>query len=343
MSRGVKFTGPLKIRKDDGTLVTVIDEDGNIDAPVTTANPVFTGAATTTIVDVVGTGTTTGIGVDVTGNTALTTGQLISISSSATAIATTGRLFLSTHSGVSGTSAILNEFVSAAADETVITQVTASAALAAGTAFKVSAAAMTTGTAIGATDLDALTTGKGVHIASAATAIATTGRMFLSAHTGATGTSAVLNEFSSAATDETTVVKVTASAALAAGVAVDISAAAMTTGIALDMSDLDALTTGTGIKLYSNSADATARVLLDIKNDHASAAGTIPMRIVQDAVTSTNFRLVAQFSGINLYISDQTSPNTALTAPEGSICLNGSGTGQAFWNTDGATAWTALA
>lgn len=35
---GSSFTGPLKIRKSDGTRVTFVDADGNIDAPITTTN-----------------------------------------------------------------------------------------------------------------------------------------------------------------------------------------------------------------------------------------------------------------------------------------------------------------
>ena len=45
----VTFTGPLYIRKADGTLVTVADENGNIDAPVTTTN--LTASGNTTIGD----------------------------------------------------------------------------------------------------------------------------------------------------------------------------------------------------------------------------------------------------------------------------------------------------
>lgn len=89
----------------------------------------------------------------------LTTGQILSLASSATAIATTGRIFLSTHSGATGTSAVLNEFTSAANDETTVLKVTASDALAAGKVLFVSAAAMTTGTALDISGSVATTTG----------------------------------------------------------------------------------------------------------------------------------------------------------------------------------------
>lgn len=190
---------------------------------------------------------------------------------------------------------------------------------------------------------NALTDGKGLIIASSSTVLTATGRLFHVSHTGNAGVSAVLAEVSSAAADETVVFQALASAALAAGKVVNISGAAVTTGTLLSVADANALTTGMVAQFKSNSSDATARTLVDIHNDHASAVGVVPLKITQDAPTSTNFKLMATFGTIQLFISDQTSPNGALTAIEGSICLNGSATGQAFWNTDGATAWTALA
>ena len=129
-----------------------------------TGNTTITGTAAGTMLDIVATATTTGIGLDLTGNTALTTGQLLTIASSATAIATTGRLFLSTHSGATGTSATLNEFTSAATDETIVLTVGASAALALGKVLNISAAAVTTGTALNISDNTAMTTGTLVNI-----------------------------------------------------------------------------------------------------------------------------------------------------------------------------------
>lgn len=219
------------------------------------------------------------------------------------------------------------------------TTITVTPSVASSTAVDVVSAALTTGKGIDMSDLNALTTGIGVHIASSATAITGAGRLLYSNHTGATGTSAVLNEFASAATDETTVLRVTASAALAAGVVLDISASAVTTGTVLDMGGLDALTTGTALNIVSNSASTGTRTLVNIVNDNALATGTTPLVIVQDAPTSTNFKLLATIGGINLYVSDQTSPNTALSAPEGSICFNASATGQIAYNNNGTTGW----
>lgn len=190
---------------------------------------------------------------------------------------------------------------------------------------------------------NALTDGKGLIIASSSTVLSSTGRLLHVSHTGNAGVSAVLAEVSSAAADETVVFQALASAALAAGKVVNVSGAAVTTGTLLSVSNADALTTGLVAEFKSNSADATARTLVSIHNDNTAATGSIPLKITQDAVTSTNFKLMATFGTIQLFISDQTSPNTALTATEGSICLNGSATGQAYWNNDGATSWVALA
>ena len=140
--------------------------NASTDTLTVNGNATLTGTAAGTMLDIVATATTTGIGVDLTGNTALTTGQLLTLASSATAIATTGRLFLSTHSGATGTSAILNEFASAANDETEIVKITASAALAAGKALNISVAALTTGSALNISDANAMTTGNVVVVAS---------------------------------------------------------------------------------------------------------------------------------------------------------------------------------
>ena len=43
---GTSFTGPLKIKKSDGTKVTIADADGNLDAPVTTTDLTASGSTT---------------------------------------------------------------------------------------------------------------------------------------------------------------------------------------------------------------------------------------------------------------------------------------------------------
>jgi hypothetical protein len=343
--------------------ITVVDADNAASLSVTNntattasvfvfaGSGVFTGSTTSSFMTVTPSGLTTGtaiyaplaamttgVGYHSLAN-ALTTGKIISISSSATAITGAGRLFLSTHSGATGTTATLNEFISAATDESIILQVKASAALALGKILNVSGASVTTGSAIVASDLNALTTGIGVHIASSATAITGAGRLFYSNHTGATGTSATLNEFASAATDETIITQITASGALALGTALGITADSCTTGFGINMS-MDALTTGTMVNLHSDSADTTARSLVHVHNDNSAAVGVTPIEIVQDAIPTTHFKIVMKLAGVTLWISDGTTANGALSGTAGDICFNAGSNKPEYCS--GTTTWTAL-
>jgi hypothetical protein len=255
---------------------------------------------------------------------------------------------------VSGNTTIGN----ATSDTLTVTGNSTFAGTATGNWIDANAAALTTGKIIDISNLDAITTGKAlhidatgitqtdgilVHLDSASTALTSTGRILLVDHTGNASVSGVVAEVKSAATDETVVFQALASAALAAGKVVNVSGAAVTTGMLLSVANADALTTGGIAQFKSNSADTSARNLVDIHNDNAAATGAVPLQITQDNVTSTNFKLLIRLGTIGIYTSNETSPNTALSAAKGSICLNGSATGQAFWNTDGATAWTALA
>jgi len=254
----------------DGSL-TLIDADNATslsitNATATTATVVafvgggtFTGSTTSSFFTVTATGLTTGTvmyipvatlttgkAIDIVGTTTLTTGILVNIESGTTGTSLTGagRMLYVNHTGTGTNTGILSEFASAAADETVILKVTASGALALGTALAVSGSSLTTGYGITVKDLDALTTGIGLHLASAATAIATTGRLLYVNHTGATTTSGVLTEFITSATDETTVVKITT--------------AAMVDGIALNIVGTTGMTTGSLIRATSSTAGAVA-------------------------------------------------------------------------------------
>jgi hypothetical protein len=149
-------------------------------------------------------------------------------------------------------------------------------------------------------------------------------------------------EIASAAADETVVCRVYASAALALGVLLDVSGASVTTGTLLDISDANALTTGTAINVVSNSTSTGTRSLVRVVNDNTAATGTTPLYVQQDAVTSTNFKLLLTLGTFSIYTSDQTTPNGALSATEGSICLNASATGQIAYNNNGTTGWALL-
>ena len=301
----------------NGTILDIASTGQLAGTVVRLDNILTTGTAMT----IVGTGimTTTGNLLTLTANSATTAAGLLRvngngltsgigavIASSATAITGAGRLLRVDHTGATTTSGIIAEIASAANDETVIFKVTASAALAAGVVVDLSAAALQTGKVIDISDLDAITTGKAIHVDatgvtqtsgilvhldSAATALTGAGRIFLSDHTGATTTSGILNEFASAANDESVIVKITASSLLAAGKMLHLSAATMTTGKAIDLPDLDGLTTGQAINIASNSADTGTRALVKINNDNTAATGATPLEINNDATAGAHIKL----------------------------------------------------
>lgn len=64
---------------------------------------------------------------------------------------------------------------------------------------------------------------------------------------------------------------------------VNIDGTTLTSGTALDIPNLNALTTGKGLKVYSNSSNASVRNLVEIVNDNTSATGAIPLQIYQDS------------------------------------------------------------
>ena len=71
---------------------------------------------------------------------------------------------------------------------------------------------------------------------------------------------------------------------------INVAADAVTTAFVMDVT-ADALTTGGILNLVSNSSDNSARSLVFVHNDHASATGTACVRIVQDAPSTTALRI----------------------------------------------------
>jgi len=304
-------------------------------------------------IDIVATAMTTGKAIDISDANALTSGIVLHIASSATAIATTGRLIYSNHSGATGSTAILNEFASAANDETTIFKVTASDLLAGGVAVDISAVAMTTGTALDLSDLNALTSGKGINLIANSS---DTGSFILlnikNDHASATGASLIT------ATQDSTgdsifidhngvtgkAIFIDHEGTTQTGGIIDISPAALTTGTVIDIGDADALTTGKILNLVSNSADVSARSLVYVKNDHASAVGAIPLTLAQDGAVSTNYFKMATFvssSGtVTLWCGNGTTGNGNLSGTAGDILFNG-GSNKPEYCT-GTTNWTAL-
>lgn len=331
----------------------------SIDAESTTSNVVDISAATLTegkaidLSDLDAITTGKAIHVDATGNTQ-TTGILVHIDSGSGVIAGAGRLFLSDHTGTAGTTAVLNEFKSASTADEQILRVTASAALAGGVVLDISADAITTGTCIDVSGLAAFTTGKGIylqasgvtqtdgmliHATSASTALTSTGRLLLVDHTGNATVSGIIAEIKTAAADETIALQVTA-ASLTTGKAVNIVPTAISTGSALYIDGADALTSGDLVYLNSDSADTSARALIKMHNDNSAAVGCVPIEIVQDALISTNFKMVLNVAGQVIYVSDGTTPNGNLSGAAGNLCL-GADSGKAYYCT-GTTNWTAL-
>lgn len=173
--------------------------------------------------------------------------------------------------------------------------------------------------------VDALTSGMGFEIESSSTLLTATGRLFLVDHTGnATAAQGAIAEIISAAADNTTITKITASGLLAAGRALDVSVASMTTGVALAVTDADALTSGAIASLISNSADVSTRYLVSIKNDNVLAVGAVPLLLENDAA-SHDFELINTDPGtegivINLH---HNSANPAIDDVIASLEYNG--------------------
>src|SRR3990167_8340861 len=173
----------------------------------------------------------------------------------------------------------------------------------------ISAAALNAGKAIDLSNLDAITTGKAihidatgvtqtdgilVHIDSASTALTSTGRLLLVDHTGASGVSTIISEFKSAATDETTIVKITATSTLISGVMLDISGAALTTGKVIDMSDLDAITTGKAIHVDATGITQTSGILVHIDSACTVMDYTGRLLLVDHTGATTTSGIVAE-------------------------------------------------
>lgn len=131
------------------------------DTLAVTGNSTFDGTAAGNVIDITTAGTTTGKGIDISSNTALTTGILAHIASSATAITGAGRLFYSNHTGATSTSGTLNEFVTSANDETILLGLTGNS-ITTGSLLSLSATGLSTGKAITATVSSSSTGGSNV-------------------------------------------------------------------------------------------------------------------------------------------------------------------------------------
>ena len=128
------------------------------------------------------------------------------------------------------------------------------------------------------------------------------------------------------------------------GVAV-ITGSGVTTGYVLQVTDggsSNAITSGNILRVYSNSSDTTARGVLSIVQDHASASGATPISIQQDGVVSTNYRRLIKeaATGITIWMGNGTTADTFLSATAGDVLING-GSNKPEYCT-GTTNWAAL-
>ena len=201
-----------------------------------------------------------------------------------------------------------------------------------GSLLTLTANSATTAAGILRIDANGLTSGIGAVIASSATAITGAGRLLRVDHTGATGSTAILSEFASAANDETVIVKITASSLLAAGAALQVSGVLVTTGKAIEASDLNALTTGIGIHVAS-SATAIATTGRLIYSNHTGATSTsgILNEFISSATDETivvKITTAAMIDGIALNVVGTTGMTTgsvirATSSTAGAVATNG--------------------
>lgn len=102
---------------------------------------------------------------------------------------------------------------------------------------------------------------------------------------------------------------------------VNVAATVLTSGNVFDVPDADALTSGSIMNLVSNSSDTTARSLVKIVNDHASATGTDALYVRQDSTSAAvvvdmvGDGSVFLFTGTYASYLTTTSPTSGSAAP----------------------------
>lgn len=283
---------------------------------------------------VIGNSATTGVVSLMTGN-GLTTGTVLSLTSTGT-IVTTGEVLniaansATTSTGilrVSGTSltdGFAAEFTSGGASLT---------ATGGGLNVLMGAATAGTGIALSTTGVYAGTTG----VLGITANSATTGTIGLITANGLTTGHALTLTSSGVITTTGDMLAVTASGATSSTGVVRVTTAALTTGAAV-LITANALTSGTALSVTSSSTDTTAHGLVTLAN---SGAGSIaPLIKGTNAAVSTNYFKFATVNSVTIWIGAGTTANGNLTGTAGDICLNG-GSNKPEYCT-GTTSWTAL-
>ena len=99
---------------------------------------------------------------------------------------------------------------------------------------------------------------------------------------------------------------------------------------------------GPGYAVEALGGNDSAREALYVLKDSATIATA---RFDQTVATSTNFWKVLRLDGASnrneIWMSNGTAPNGALTGRQGDLCLNGP-SGQPFYNNNGGTGWTGM-
>jgi len=308
---------------DAATLSVTNDTATTASVFVFAGSGAFSGSTTTSFLTLTPSGLTTGTGFyfPLAGLTegkglhevanALTSGQMLHLASSATAITTSGRLFLSDHTGATGTTATLNEFKTAANDESILLALTAES--------------LTTGVVLDFGPLVALTTGEAIRIAHTTSVIADGGSLVrLSSSSTDTGGST-----------NGTLLDVQTTAQVAGSV-IKFKGAAMTTGILLDLSTTTGMTSGSVIRASTSTAGAVATngaFSFNASGNFTSTAATLGAFHVAGAATAAGTIMSilggAMTTGVGLYISD---PGVVMTsgsllrvasATTGAVATNG--------------------
>jgi len=260
---------------------------------------------------------TTGRGLNIVNN-AIVDGFLTHINSSSTVIDATGRLFMIDHTGAStAAQGALAEIASAAADDTTIFKVTASAALAAGIAQDISVAALTTGTALDIGDLGAIISGKGINVASQNNTL-TSGILvdIAAASTGLTTNGRLLKVAHSADFDDAGGYIAEISGAFTTGRGLNVVNNAITYGFLTHInSSATALASTGALLMVDHTGNATATGLGRIVRFQTAAADTTYLLdLLADSVTSGGVIVASADALTNGGMCVLTSSSTAITA-----------------------------
>ncbi len=123
---------------------------------------------------------------------------------------------------------------------------------------------------------------------------------------------------------------------------INITAPLTTTGNVLDIQAANALTTGSIIKLFSNSTDSSTRNLVDITNNSGSATGTACLNLLQGAAVPVLIINQAASSAGSSLIDFKGAAAANATGPISTLTTSGATTNHIQIEINGAKAWIAV-